>query len=207
VKDAGEQIGGIYFQTGIGVAFPGGDLGGDLGKVSDAAVFHIPIDINVGYRFNDHVAAAVFVLLSPVWPNPDFMPCSLRATCGGLVGRLGLHGQFHFAPRASIDPWLSAGSGWELLVIDEDTESSTGVELSRSVAFNGPLLADLRLGLDFTSGAHGWGPYVGMSTGTYWTLVTNCDFCAATQTSTSIPERELFHWFAAGVQGWFAAPR
>lgn len=197
-----DGLSGLQAELGIGVALPAGDVGDNWGKLSDATVFAVPMDINLGYRLSERLGIGAYFLIAPAFPGQDLALCDGADHCRAIMVRLGVHAQYHFAPRAGIDPWLGLGAGWEVSTVTAAVEPTVGgEELQSSFGYNGPVLADARLGVDFGIPEAGWGPYVGLAVGRFQKVRASCDLCMPESVSDSIDEQAFHVWLSLGVQG------
>lgn len=139
------------FELGASASYtqPFGELmaGEDIAKVLDAGA---AVWVDLGYRINPHVSVATSLL---------FHESSADGTLGvgnsfhGTAATIAL--TYHFLPHDAVDPYVSAGTGYRVLVSSlrgADNDSTT----------HGPQVGRLLVGLDFrTSRDVALGPFLG----------------------------------------------
>jgi hypothetical protein len=165
---------GIEVGARAGYAIPYGSAqkgeseGGDLPGV-------VPLVLAVGFRFNRHWYAGAYGSLGP-------------DTHGTGTVRFGASIAYHLRPVHFLDPWISAGAGWEAM---GPTRGPEGYEGWNFLEIEGGVDAKLMSAL-------GVGPFVGMSLGEY---DQRQDLIGEPYHSIATPA--LHGWFTFGLRGAF----
>lgn len=164
---------------------------------------------SMGNTFSGQVPLILDVGGKP-WPNL-FLGGYLGLGFGGAAGssgqvcsqenvscvtaslRLGLEAQYHFAPAASMNPWIGYGIGYESTGFSGSNGSNTF-----SVAAAGWELGHFMGGVDFRlSPKVGIGPMVDFSVGQYNKVSVNQ---GGQTTDASIANQALHEWLLIGVR-------
>jgi hypothetical protein len=92
-------------------------------------------------------------------------PVSPDDSCSESLVRFGVTTRWHFRPKESIDPWVGAGLGYEILNLSENDSSGSPIESHAIQGFD----LSLQTGVDYKPKPfYGVGPFVEGSFGHYW---------------------------------------
>lgn len=119
------------FELGVaaGYAQGGGKLGDNVGSLEDVAGPGGTVEIDVGYRIIPQLSVGAYGTFS-TYQRGD----SVIGDTDVLGATAGVQAAWHFRPARSVDPWVSLGSGWRGLWLDQanaKTTSLQGLELAR----------------------------------------------------------------------------
>ncbi|WP_426753977.1 outer membrane beta-barrel protein [Myxococcus sp. Y35] len=109
---------GVSFQAGAGYLYKdGAGVDGSVRdlKLSDAANGGIAFLLEAGYRINSRWYVGAFGQYSQVLVKENPYTCPEGFDCSVSQIRFGPHVQYHFAPKASFDPFVGLGVGMVLL--------------------------------------------------------------------------------------------
>lgn len=206
---------GFELGARVGYAFPMGKLSdqGTNNSLADAVSGMVPLQLDIGYRVLPSLMVGGYVMygFGIVSDTIDKQCDALKAlgadaTCSAHDVRLGLQAQYHFAPKASLDPWLGAGIGYEWLTFGVHA-ARAGVSNDTSVTGKGFEFINLQGGVDFAvAPGLGLGPFLSFSVGQYGESSTSCDGAgcdASDSTSQDIDDKALHQWLTLGVRGTF----
>lgn len=180
----------IAARTGYGV--PIGRAARSV-TMADTLAGKIPLHLEGGYRFRDRLMLGAYVEFaygvgdppSKVFCEPGSLPaCSMRDV------RVGAQAHWHFAPRASADPWLGIGAGYEVLLDRGHNTSIRGFELG-----------NVQAGVDFDAGGELIvGPFAQLSLGIYNASYLTTEW---QETRWSIDQKAVHGWLTFGVRAGF----
>jgi hypothetical protein len=160
-------------------------------RLSDAVGRQVPLWLDLGWRFDERLALALF----GQYGFAGGMGCGAGASCTGSTVRFGAEILYRFLPDSTFDPWAGAGVGWEMA---RTSSSASGLE-TRST-FQGFELANLQAGGDwriaprFTAG-----PWVSLTFARYGSLETTTPLGSQPDVSG-----KAFHlWLELGLMGRF----
>ena len=182
---------GILFGVRGGWALPFGDIerGAPLPDLADGK---LPLWLELGYRFNGYVRAAVYFELAPV---SLAAACPTGAACSSFDGRAGLALQLHPWPRSWLDPWIGAGFGVEHL---QATAPPPGDALAWERSWLG-LEVPVEVGLDLAlSDVFTLGPYASVSFAQFTSDSARPP--GGPTTSGAVEERATHGWIQAGLK-------
>ena len=188
---------GVTLGARVGFGFPTGDLAGaGTGAVSDLVDGKVPIWLELGYRFNRHVRAHVYLELAPASVRNDV--CFAGGGCYGNDIRLGADIQLHASPYGAIDPWIGIGGGGEWLNAHGVAVTTASGLIPADQQWSGWEFPLLEGGLDIPVAPHFTvGPYAAVSFGqftTYHESGFNYSF------SQNISSRASHQWIQFGVK-------
>jgi hypothetical protein len=172
----------------VGVAHPGGQLGAGspatTPNLSDLAETALPLGIDAGYR----IVPALYLGASLVWA-PAFGDASTYcAACGFRYDVQATSDlRVYLLPYAFATPWLSFGSGWEVLHVSFTPGDAT---------YQGPIVANLQAGVDLRKGRVAFGPYVGAAFAVF--SLRSLD---PSPPNEPVPAYGIHEWFTLGLHG------
>jgi hypothetical protein len=126
------------FEIGVatGYAQGGGKLGGNAGSLEDVAGPGGTVEIDLGYRIIPQLSVGAYGTFA-TFQKGD----SVVGDTNVLGATAGVQAAWHFRPDRSVDPWVSLGSGWRGLWLDQDNTKTTSLQ--------GLELARLQIGADY----------------------------------------------------------
>lgn len=179
---------GLRLGLRTGMALPIGDAFVSSGALSDTIRASVPLRIDVGLRIQRHFYVGAAGQLAPVLPNG----CPTGTSCSGTDARFGVLVGYHLLPSATIDPWIAAGMGFEVLSM---SRSSGGASVD--ISARGFELLDLELGADVRPNSFfRIGPVISTSIGRYARVAVN-------GATTSDFDTATHAWLVFGVRGAF----
>jgi hypothetical protein len=106
----------------------------------------IPIWIDGGYRLNPHAYLGAYLHYGIGFVNASAqVPCRASgAHCSASDVLFGVDLLVHFAPAATLDPWLGFGLGYEALNV-----STPNAGMPNDVSYSGFQFLNVQLGGDF----------------------------------------------------------
>ncbi len=190
------------FRTGV--MFPGGKASGRAGDTLAARYsWAVPFMFDVGFKPTQNVFVGTYFGLA--WgAEGDYVPiegtCSdddddleNDIACNSVTLRLGLEGQYHFAPADRWNPWVGYGFGFEAT---NQTIDERGVR-TESTMSSGVTFAQVSGGVDFRT-AIGIGPFFEASVGRFnssRTEVNNVETFDG-----DIEDRATHYWLTLGLR-------
>jgi hypothetical protein len=148
---------GLAMALRVGWGIPQGQLrsGNDL---ADSTVGMLPIWLDLGYRFTDHLLVGIFAQ----YAFSLVRHCSFSPDCNASDVRFGFQAQWHFGARDTIDHWVGVGTGFE--IYDED---AAGI----ASRYGGYEFVNFQFGEDLSLGRRfGLGPFLAVSIGKFVSL-------------------------------------
>jgi outer membrane protein W len=142
---------------------------GEGNKLSDAVSGMIPLQLDLGYFINSNLyVGGSFQYGIGFLPSDLADSCDASdASCSVSQMRFGLNLAYHFAPNASINPWLGVGVGYETLTLSQSGEVM-GVDIEASTSVKGFEFVNAQGGLDFAvSPTISVGPFVTFTVAQY----------------------------------------
>lgn len=183
----------------VGYAVPAGKAAQQL-PMRDALKAKVPLILEGGYRFRDRFYLGGYVEYAygagtprsrlfcpqadPAQPRVTDTNCSMRDI------RFGAMAAVHFAPHATVDPWLGFGMGYEVLTRQENNTSVRGWEF---LNLHGG--ADFALASDLVIG-----PFVSASFARYSLSAWTTQYFEDTAT---IPDPATHVWISFGLRAAF----
>ncbi|MDB5215694.1 MAG: hypothetical protein JWO86_3621 [Myxococcaceae bacterium] len=179
---------GLRFGLRTGVALPFGSAFTGSGSLSDTITGYVPIRADIGFRIARHLYVGVNGELGKIVPAQ----CVSGFSCSGTHTRIGLMAAYHFRPSATFDPYVGAGTGYEVLHTSRSIDSA-GVDITA----RGFELLDLEAGGDVRL-ARAWriGPVLSGSLGRFTSIAVN-------GTTSTDYETALHAWAMLGLRGAF----
>jgi hypothetical protein len=131
---------GVELGLRLGYAKPIGRLAEHVDMV-DIYDRQIPIRLDAGYRFDSHVFAGLYFQYGyPIFS--DKSGCTREhVSCSGSDMNMGVGAQYHFSPTGTVDPWVGASAGYELIT---SAVRVGGIETAQGFEFG-----NVQLGSDF----------------------------------------------------------
>lgn len=197
----GQASAGLVLGARAGWAFPLGEVrsGRDL---NDVVRGQIPLQVDLGWRFADHVTLGGYVRLSP-----GVVASNVEDACD--LSRVDCDGPFGFAAGGQLElsltpgrsgPWIGAFGGFESLNYDDVPR---GLQESTRIDFKyRGWEAGLQGGIDFSWGVLAIGPYAAASIGRYTT--TETDVPSGSNVVADIGDTANHGWVQVGLRGKFA---
>jgi hypothetical protein len=172
------------FEAGgrLGYAVPFGEV--ERGTaVSDLLVGRVPLWVDLGVRLTDAISFGTYLEVGLGIPGASLdRECAryeeVGTACDAETGtlRIGVQGQFHFAPGAKLDPWVGASFGYEWTAFELELEESSGDTSDLTQGAHGLEFIGLQGGLDFRiSSRAGVGPFTALTLGRYQAYVVECE--------------------------------
>ena len=190
---------GFLVSARAGYGAPFGEVASDGAAVDEIVPGKLPLWLELGYRIVPRVHGDIYVELAPARVGDG--ACGRGGSCQAYDLRFGLLLLLRLAPGRTVDPWVGAGVGVEVLqaeVQGPDPAATSGDHERRWTGIEVPLEAgvDLRL-----SSRLAVGPYVS-ATLAWFTSVEEgpADGAGATR---SIDDRALHGWLQAGLKATF----
>jgi len=135
---------GVEFGARVGYAIPDGAVGGDgsgNGVPFRTWLEHaIPIELDLGYRFDPHVYAGIYGGYSVI----SRTYCE-TGECSNYGARVGANVQLHPLGQVPIAPWFGLGVGYEWLSFSQRFSNGNDDRMLEGFEF-----AILQAGIDFT---------------------------------------------------------
>jgi hypothetical protein len=190
----------LGFRTGYALPFGqiiGGGTGGsdDLNKVFNGVV---PLWFDLGYRVGPTVSFGAFFqygfgVLNTSSNGSDAGCKTSGVSCSASDLTFGADFAVHLSPDGSLDPWLSAGIGYEVTNISVASTSKSTYKGS----YSGIQLINLQAGVDYKVLRRlGVGPVIIFSLDEYLS-------CSESGTSCSVPDKAAHEWLTFGLRGVF----
>lgn len=183
---------GPYAGVRLSYAFPLGRFhnGEDepyLGSTYDSA---IPLQLELGWRFNPHVRAGVYGTYALVQPN-SFCPDALD--CRASSVRVGVSAEYHVMPLHRTDAWVGVGAGYE-----QSTFGLTQKGVEAESTYSGLEFFALQAGADYRVARHlTLGPAFTWTFARYSTLDVRLGSGTGSET---VQKRALHGWMMFGVR-------
>jgi len=93
-------------------------------------------------------------------------------------------------PNATVNPWLAAGAGWEVMHLNFGGTSS-------SANYDGPVLGNVQFGVDVRKGAIAAGPYLGVE---FAEFEFHSLYPSPAGETSAIGSTAVHEWFTVGVR-------
>jgi hypothetical protein len=175
--------------------------GDDVNKMVSGS---LPIQLDLGYRFNPNFSAAIFGQYAfgfvASGSNSIGQACSVSGVnCSTSDIRLGAEVFYHALPGQKYDPWVGLGMGYEWGKL---TGESGGV--SADFKIRGFEFLNVQAGLDFAAPAgFGFGPFVQFTMGQYSTTEAPTGTAGSSTVTSDITNKALHSWIQFGMRGTF----
>jgi len=189
---------------GVGYALPVGDMTKGA-PLSDQAAGAVPIHVDAVYRYTHRVRFGVTGSYGPV--PPGTATATVRAAAQWRM-TLGALAEYHWAPFAGQDPWVSASLYWTQLD-QQITSEDLGNFIKTQTVSKSPLSAEVRGGYQFSLMPDLYvGPYVSAAIESYTSYTgssstSGSSATVAATTSSDVPsDQQTWHaWFGFGISG------
>ncbi|MBI5610611.1 MAG: autotransporter domain-containing protein [Deltaproteobacteria bacterium] len=189
---------------GAGYALPVGDMTKGA-ALADQAAGAVPIQVDAVYRYTHRVRFGVTGSYGPVPPGTTTAGLHAANQWRMTVGALG---EYHWAPFAGQDPWVSLSVYWTQLD-QQITREDLGKFVKTQTVSQSPLSAEVRGGYQFSLMPDLYvGPYVSAAIESYtsYTASSSTSGSSATTaatTSADVPsDQQTWHaWFGFGITG------
>jgi hypothetical protein len=187
---------GWQFGASVGVAHPGGSLGGGsvatTPHVSDVAETWVPFGLDAGYRF----APWAYLGATVLWGGTFGSDSGNCAACGFRYDFQALTDvRLYPFPSSPVSPWVAFGVGWEVMHVNFDADGPTA-----TADYQGPVLANVQLGLDLRKSAVAIGPYVGLELAEFALHTLDP---APSGESAAVGAHSVHEWFTLGLRGTY----
>jgi len=160
-----------------------GDLGGDMGTMQDVGPGG-GVEASIGWRATPNLSIGGYANFVGFGDSDGSSNAVVTASAGLKV-------DWHFLPAASIDPWVSVGTGVKLLGIEngDDHLALTGFELAK-----------VQVGVDYRVNGHfAIGPVIGASA----TMFTHRTEDVMSDDALELDDKKVNWTFSAGLVGRF----
>lgn len=198
--DAAEASGiTLGLRAAYGTPFGDAGDGATLRGLTSGAV---PIQLEAGWRFDEHWLAGAFFSLGPAFAGTDARR-ALRAQGASDVSnhatqRLGVQGIYSLLPGARFAPWVGLAAGYEWTRY-ADAKLSDGREMGTGLS---GFEAAVQVGGDYRLTRRiSVGPFAAFSVGQYRHHLTWID--DGKGSATSVRDRRLHEWLQLGLKGTF----
>jgi outer membrane protein W len=202
---------GLETDVSVGYAFPHGGISGASGdQVAKNISGMIPLHLAIGYRLLPKVMAGVYVeygfglvgsTLRNLCDAAEAQFPTAGVSCSTHDLRLGIQGQYHLQPNATLDPWFGLGAGYEWMGVAA-TSSQRGVSGTGKGTTRGFEFANLQVGVDCAlSNKLAVGPFIGGTLARYATIsVTSKSLGTKKTTTTDISHQTWHEWILSGIR-------
>jgi hypothetical protein len=199
------------FEAGgrLGYALPFGEIEQGM-DVSEVLVGRVPLWVDLGVRLTEAISVGAYLEVGAGIPGPYLdRECARYAAdgtaCDAETGtlRIGVQGQFHFAPREKLDPWVGLSLGYEWMTFEFELAEPSGDTLDLTQGAHGFELLGLQGGLDFRLNSRvGFGPFAAFTLGRYTSYVVECegDCSVVSRASGDFDEPSLHESLVLGVR-------
>jgi hypothetical protein len=126
------------FEIAVGTGYTqgGGKLGGGMGSLEDISGPGGAVELDLGYRVIPELTLGAYGTFAK-YQHGD----QIASDTDVLGATAGIQAAWHVRPEASIDPWVSLGTGWKALWLNPASGKVTSLQ--------GFELARLQLGVDY----------------------------------------------------------
>ena len=163
-----------------------GDLGGGLASVQDLAGPGNGIDMSIGWRATPNLSIGGYANLLVFGESGEW-----SKNAGSLAA--GIKADWHFLPAASLDPWVSVGTGVKVLEFEKS-------DTARTLTLTGVELAKVQVGADYRiSPRFAIGPVIGASA----TMFDHKYYDKMSDDAVELDDKQVNWTFSAGLLGRF----
>jgi hypothetical protein len=183
---------GLDLGARVGVSHPVGMLGnGSLAttpSLSDVGETAVPFGVEAGARLIPRLHLGGSLVFAPAFGNDS-------AYCASCSFRFDLQAtavlRFYLSPADAVSPWISYGAGWEVFYASffDGTHAT----------YQGPVFADVEVGVDLRKEGIAVGPYVAGSAGAF--VARSLDPSPSGEPGPSV---SVHGWFTVGIQGTYS---
>jgi len=189
---------GIDLGVRAGYAVPFGDLDGNRGSLAGWVSGALPVLIEAGYRFDQHLTVGPYFqfAFAQVKDNTN-TGCGSNSDCSGWIVRAGVQGLYHLNLVSVIVPWFGLGIGYEW-----SSYSGTIGDIRFSGNASGWEFVNLQIGGDIPL-AQGMavGPFIGFSIARYGAISGTLGNLSA---SPDVSNPALHEWLQFGARFVFS---
>jgi hypothetical protein len=168
----------------------------------------VPFWFDAGYLFNPNIFFGLYFQYGPGLTtsktfngscNASSAPAGVQLSCSAHDVRFGGEFHYHILPRASFDPWIGAGFGYEWA-----TEGTSAAGKSASQSGDGFEFINLQAGGDIkVVDSVGIGPFLALTVGQFGNYSQDTSQVGGSKVSGSITDKALHEWVFLGVRGVF----
>jgi outer membrane protein W len=187
-----------------------------LGSAGDGSSFNqltsgaVPIQLDVGYRLDEHWLAGGYFAWGPAMIASDAkrgLAAQGATDVGGhAVQRIGLQGIYTLLPEARFAPWFGLGLGYEWTRYAEARLNTATGSADSEIGMGGfeailQVGGDYRLSPRFTAG-----PFATLNFGQYRNHVSDVDVksgAVANPGTTDVSDKGIHEWLQFGIKGTF----
>ncbi|HXJ23531.1 MAG TPA: outer membrane beta-barrel protein [Polyangia bacterium] len=198
VAQAAPNRTGVDMGVRIGYAVPFGDLDGSRGSLAGWVSGAVPVLIEAGYRFDQHVTVGPYFqfAFAQVKDNTN-TGCGNNSDCSGWIVRAGVQGLYHLDVASVIVPWFGLGLGYEWT-----SYSGTIGNVGFSGNASGWEFVNLQVGGDFPlQQGMAVGPFIGFSIARYGSISGSLGNLTA---SPDVSNPALHEWLQFGARFVFS---
>jgi hypothetical protein len=196
-----DEAAGLTLGLRAAYGLPLGDAG-DGANLRGLTTGAIPMQLEAGWRFDEHWFAGAFFSWGPTYAGSDARDLlraqGLNDVSGHAVQRLGLQGIYTILPEQRFAPWvgLSVGYEWALYA---DAKLSDGREIEVGL---GGFEAAVQVGGDYRLTPNfSIGPFATFNVGQYRSHLTWIEH--SENTTASVEDRGIHGWLQVGLKGTF----
>ena len=200
-----DETSGLSLGLRAAYGVPLGDAG-DGANLNDLATGAAPVQLEAGWRFDEHWLAGVYFAWGPTFVG-DGARSALQARGATGVGghfeqRIGVQGIYTFSPLRGFSPWAGVGLGYEWTRYADAKVEGREVE----VGLRG-FEAMLQVGAEHRlSDRFSVGPFATFNVGQYRSTIEWAEGEAGIDTSaeSDIADRGIHEWLQFGIRGSFS---
>lgn len=182
-------------------ALPFGSAGNgtDLARLTSGA---IPMQLDVGYRFDRHWEAGAYFGWGPAGIADEAKAALAASGATGIGGhalmRLGVQGTYTFLPEARFAPWIGLSAGYEWARYASATVSGKDSEIGLR-GFE----AAIQVGGHYrVSSRFAVGPFASLNVGQFQSSMTSVS--GSGETSADVADKGIHEWLQLGIRGTFS---
>ncbi len=195
-----QATGAFDIGLGVGCALPSGDMVREL-PLAEQASGALAVHIDALYRYTHRIRFGLTGSYGLVGAGSAI--ATVHAASQYRMA-LGVTGEYHWAPFASQDPWVSAAVSWSQFTQQVTTED-LGKFVKDETVWQAPLGGEVRAGYQFSFSPGLYiGPYVSATFESYnsYKNTTTVGGTSATATVSVPSDDQTWHaWFGLGVTG------
>ncbi|NMO20320.1 outer membrane beta-barrel protein [Pyxidicoccus fallax] len=207
-SDSGDSVGeakGAGFSLGLraGYGVPFGKASGegtdDGAELSDLVSGVIPLQVDAGYFINSNLYLGGFFQYGIGQYGGE--ECPDEVNCSASQIRFGVDLAYHFAPSASINPWVGVGVGYERIAVNISSDVA-GVDAEATTSARGIEFGHAQGGLDFRlSDTISVGPFATFTVAQYSTAsISSSGVGPDIDESADIDEKAFHFWLYGGLR-------
>lgn len=194
-----DEQSGISLGLRAAYAVPLGTAG-DGADLNDLTTGAVPVQLDVGYRFDRHWYAGGYFAWGPAFvagAAKDALAANGATDVSGhYEQRVGLEGIYTFDAVKGFSPWAGVGFGYEWTRYAQANLAGGETEIGvRGLEASAQLGASYRVTPKLSAG-----PFVTLNVGRYDSRMSSR---SGDETSTSVSDKGLHEWLQLGVRGSF----